>query len=351
MMASSSDSKPRLSGSSNGSKRQLPVLKGLKYHAKPPATTSPHESDSKHAWEGRDENDSDSEQSPFEVWQYHKSQVAVAVEEFEPHYFSVEKGRWLAKVLEPFARCVVSADTRKERIAVRGMRKAGMFRVFEVVGEVDPYLEVTDARLNQPDLVMDDTIFAPYHKLETVVCRYVGLKEFPMSLLDAPMLRVLDLSCNKLTSFPEFSSSQLGRMNILDLSHNDISALPKSISWLKNLRILLLNDNRLTTLSSTFGDLENLKKLSLAHNEFSGVPINSFEKMKNLRELFLYALNRNVEVERIDGWPLALERLQEINKHVRIFFYDEPARWSRIRYPASKMLPKNNSNNYNLFSR
>ena len=127
MMASSSDSKPRLSGSSNGSTRHLPVLKNprlgpYEYYAKPSATTSapstdsPHGSDSKHAWEGRDENDSDSEQSPFEAWQYHKSQVAVAVEEFEPHYFTVEKGRSMK--MDSIRRAVVSNEKQKNNAVV-----------------------------------------------------------------------------------------------------------------------------------------------------------------------------------------------------------------------------------------
>ena len=95
----------------------------------------------------------------------------------------------------------------------------------------------------------------------------------------------LNLSKNQLTNLPE-SISKLSNLKHLYLSENQLTNLPESISKLSNLSSLELNENQLMNLPESISKLSNLDYLNLSENQLNNLP-ESISKLSNLTCLFL----------------------------------------------------------------
>jgi Leucine-rich repeat (LRR) protein len=84
-------------------------------------------------------------------------------------------------------------------------------------------------------------------------------------------------------------STRLPFLQVLDLSQNFISDLPKDIGGLKSLYELNLDDNYITEIPSTIGYLKNLQTLIVSNNE-----IVKFPDIKGLNELIILIASENV---------------------------------------------------------
>jgi Leucine-rich repeat (LRR) protein len=79
--------------------------------------------------------------------------------------------------------------------------------------------------------------------LEELFMNYNGLTSLPDDFAQMlPRLRVLSLSSNKLEQITEHQFSKT--LEILDLSNNDIGALPSGLSTLEHLKELVVFGNR-----------------------------------------------------------------------------------------------------------
>ncbi len=87
----------------------------------------------------------------------------------------------------------------------------------------------------------------------------------------------------------------------LDLSGQDLDALPAAVLELRELRLLLLNNNRLTSLPADLGRLAKLSELELNHNAFTTFP----RPLLDLTALNELELSGN----RLDALPADLDRL------------------------------------------
>jgi hypothetical protein len=152
-----------------------------------------------------------------------------------------------------------------------------------------------------------------------------NLTTFPEEIFElADTLEILDLSHNALSSLPK-EFNRLKKLKIAFFSHNhfvtipsfigcnnlymlsfksnllkefDENILPTSISW------LILTDNNLTVLPRSIGKLQKLQKCALAGNQIKELP----NEMLSCQNLELLRLSANQLIE-IPSWLLTLPKL------------------------------------------
>ncbi|KAL6264931.1 hypothetical protein P5V15_005027 [Pogonomyrmex californicus] len=108
--------------------------------------------------------------------------------------------------------------------------------------------------------------------LEHLDVSYNNLDALPEWTTELPALRVLFASHNTLTALPDRLLSQPSRLEVLHLPHNRLQALPPPRRPL-NIVHLTLQGNMLTTLpTSFFANTEKMKVLNLSNNRLSELP-------------------------------------------------------------------------------
>lgn len=153
-----------------------------------------------------------------------------------------------------------------------------------------------------------------------------GLKEFPLEILTlAETLEVLDLSDNQMSELPQ-SVSQLKNLKIVFFAKNSFASFPEvlkdcpalsMIGFKSNkihtipenvfpplLRWLILTDNKIKELPKSIGDCEFLQKCILAGNLIKELP----SQMANCHSLELLRVSAN-KLESIPKWLFELPKL------------------------------------------
>jgi len=153
-----------------------------------------------------------------------------------------------------------------------------------------------------------------------------GLREFPREIFDlADSLEVLNLSQNQLSALPD-DLGRLKKLRILFASDNQFTHLPavlgecpqlSMIGFKANqietvdaaafpavLRWLILTDNRIAELPASLGRCDRLQKLMLSGNRLAHLP----ETMANCSRLEMIRLASNV-FQTLPDWLLHLPRL------------------------------------------
>ena len=153
-----------------------------------------------------------------------------------------------------------------------------------------------------------------------------GLTDFPQELLAlSEHIEILDMSGNNLTALPD-NFSMFKHLKILFLSDNQFDHIPSVIAdcpqlemiGFKNNQIkeisetalplktrwLILTDNKIEKLPDSMGQLTRLKKLALAGNQLTALP----ETMSQCHELELIRLSAN-KFEHMPDWLFQLPKL------------------------------------------
>ncbi|MBU1359803.1 MAG: protein kinase [Gammaproteobacteria bacterium] len=153
-----------------------------------------------------------------------------------------------------------------------------------------------------------------------------GLTEFPREILElGDTLEVLDLSGNELTALPD-DLHRLHRLRVLFCSNNRFVELPKVLgrcesldivgfkanpiqdvpaeSLPSSLRWLILTDNRIEQLPASIGRCSRLQKLMLAGNRLSALP----PELAHCERLELLRISAN-RLDALPAWVTRLPRL------------------------------------------
>ncbi|MEY4484916.1 MAG: hypothetical protein RL693_2368 [Verrucomicrobiota bacterium] len=153
-----------------------------------------------------------------------------------------------------------------------------------------------------------------------------GLTELPREIFDlADSLEVLNLTHNQLTELPD-DLSRLHKLRILFCSENRFTHVPPVVGSLPHLsmvgfkanqidtvdeaslppslRWLILTDNRIARLPAAIGKCTSLQKLMLAGNQLEQLP----EEMADCVSLEMLRLSAN-RFRSLPGWLLGLPRL------------------------------------------
>ncbi|XP_045485175.1 chaoptin [Pieris rapae] len=138
-----------------------------------------------------------------------------------------------------------------------------------------------------------------------------------ISQLETPFLYRLNVSYNNITRLTEKTFMRTTLLEMLDLSHNQITDIKNSlsISWpkLKNLQMLNISDNPVTAvLEGNFDGLSSLRVLDIRHfDTCTKIEKTSFRALSNLVELRAYGYPRlgYFDVQGALQYFLALEKL------------------------------------------
>ncbi len=119
-------------------------------------------------------------------------------------------------------------------------------------------------------------------------------------------LRVLEITACNLTNVPA-SIQKISRLEVLNLSNNQLSILPKQIGELKSLRSLKIAANKFSLLPPEISELINLEELYLSDNQLTDLPVG-VEKLSKLKTLQIKGNNFD------NGVPNVLTNLTQIEK-------------------------------------
>lgn len=109
-------------------------------------------------------------------------------------------------------------------------------------------------------------------------------------------LKFLDFSSNPLRSIPKYSNHlYIESLEVIRLTNCSMKTIPVNVfNRLTNLKELYLSDNPITSINETF-HLENLKLMDISGCRLNFLEENVFSNMTNLEMLIL---NRNVHLKR-----------------------------------------------------
>ncbi|CAH8382426.1 unnamed protein product [Eruca vesicaria subsp. sativa] len=153
------------------------------------------------------------------------------------------------------------------------------------------------------------------------------LKVFPEALSENVSLVSLNLSRNDLTLLPE-TISGFEKLEELDVSSNLLKSLPDSFGLLLNLRVLNVSGNKLTYLPESITQCRSLVELDASFNNLACLPANIGYGLLNLERLSIQ-LNKiryfpnsicemrslkylDAHMNEIHGLPVAIGRLTSL---------------------------------------
>lgn len=152
------------------------------------------------------------------------------------------------------------------------------FTPYNSNADFDEYRNLEEA-LKEPD------------KVQRLVLRRKGYKEFPNEIYKFKNLVELDLRGNNLTTLPD-SIETLTNLRYLNVSRNNLTTVSPKIGNLPKLTYIEMGQNMLVNLPMEMAGLDNLEYLSLWENELTRIP-STFEKLEKLKEIDLRSIVLN----------------------------------------------------------
>lgn len=139
-----------------------------------------------------------------------------------------------------------------------------------------------------------------------------NLKRIPRSVRKLKNLKSLTITNNQIKKIPRFLR-KMDSLQEIDLSENKIKLKNSSAKNLSNIEVVLLASNNIKNLPKNINKMRGVKKLNLAKNELSNLP-NSFVDLKELEHIIFY---KN-EFDQIPSLIFQLTNLKELD-----FYYNK----------------------------
>lgn len=115
------------------------------------------------------------------------------------------------------------------------------------------------------------------------------LEHLPSDLSAYTQLQRLYADANNISNIPDKVIGNWPELQELDLSYNQLEALPDKISQAKNLEVVDLSFNKFKHFPKALLKLEKLRTLDIRNNEIKELP----EEIKNLKKLEIVYLAGN----------------------------------------------------------
>ena len=131
-----------------------------------------------------------------------------------------------------------------------------------------------------------------------------GMTEIPPEIFRFSSLKYLYFDNNHVKNIPPKIFSKLTKLEVLNLSNNELKDIPIELCKLKNLRLLDLSHNQISHLPDDIVNFRNLHELRLSHNRLTELPTRLPEA---LRRLF-------VEGNNITSFPKCVEYVSRLEK-------------------------------------
>ncbi|XP_078605300.1 uncharacterized protein LOC144878523 [Branchiostoma floridae x Branchiostoma japonicum] len=147
-------------------------------------------------------------------------------------------------------------------------------------------LKVLNLRWNQSLQTLPQELCDQLSDLEELNLSVCDLGYLPENIGNLKKLRILQSSCNRISSLPESVFKSLDNLEELTLCDNSITEIPESISNLKKLKHIKVPDNQLVRLPSSIVELTELQTLDVACNSITSLPHN-FEDLVKIVHLNL----------------------------------------------------------------
>lgn len=139
--------------------------------------------------------------------------------------------------------------------------------------------------VGSPKLSTISPKMAGLKSLTSITMRGCGITQIASTIdhLGGALVK-LDLGENKLETIPDWVGTVFTGLSILNIDHNALKEVPKSLSRLANLKSLDLAHNLFSTLDASLSQLGALTHLNIAHNNIVTMP-SCVEKMKAINTL------------------------------------------------------------------
>jgi Leucine-rich repeat (LRR) protein len=132
----------------------------------------------------------------------------------------------------------------------------------------------------------------------------------PDSLFGLSNLKILDMSCNKLSRLNGKQLKSLCSLVELDLSKNHLLNIPEEIKYLTYIEILKLSSNKLISLPNGIGSLYRMKKLYIDNNSISKLQPDIFASLPSLEELYMF--NNRIETLNANNYSSLIDNLTNL---------------------------------------
>ncbi|XP_011312229.1 leucine-rich repeat-containing protein 40 isoform X2 [Fopius arisanus] len=146
-------------------------------------------------------------------------------------------------------------------------------------------LSLTGQQLHEvPENILEDA------KIAGVTCIDLSknkLQQVPDKLSMIQSVEDMKISCNLLSSLPEWFGEPFKHLRYIDLSQNQLSSLPESMGLLERLREINISSNRFKGVPESICNIENLEILILNDNHVTEVDVSSLGKLRRLATLDL----------------------------------------------------------------